>query len=135
VEGDSEKLMATNGWWKLEVTVNGTAAGGLARLLSVVSIFESDKELRDDKSLISVAQAGPPVSQPVGLLSVGPHTGTCPMQEPPRVGTPFRNVPERGRAIQEPREFVCTAPPGNRFPRRSGVFCVATAIDTPKNPT
>jgi hypothetical protein len=63
VEGDSQKLMATNGGGELEVIVKAVVRHcrwwfGLCGHPFFQSFQpESDKELRDDESLISAAQA------------------------------------------------------------------------------
>jgi hypothetical protein len=72
--GDSKKLMATNGGGELEVTLKAVVRhcrwrSGLCEHPCFQSFqSESDKKLRDDKSLISAVQAGL-ASQPIGLLA------------------------------------------------------------------
>jgi hypothetical protein len=52
------------------------------------------------------------------------------MQEPPRVGTPFRNVPERG-ALQEGTVRICMGS-WELVPRWAAFFAWQRLIDTPK---
>jgi hypothetical protein len=76
--GDSKKLMATNGGGELE-----GRSPALLRWWSGLcghacfQLFQSepDKELGDDKSLISAGQAGL-VSQPIGLLASTTGSGS-----------------------------------------------------------